>query len=318
LRIEFSPELLHEVRSTGTEAVRNFPLRWIPRLNRVVTQSTGLLFGIRHASEVRVLEARAGEHPDGLAPVGIFVCRERGEVFLTEDDLANFERHKGVLALVIAGGRAGFFVREADGSVQAIRSHEEFRMADAAVRAVPETTGAADLPAPIPRSWYAWKRAVACVVLLAVPAVALAYFEPRLPRLPISLTLREESGQLVIGWNASALKEGGRLEIRDGSDRTILPLRAHTSSATYGLRGGDIEVRLSTGTRTGGAQWEASRFITRMAVKPVHGTAAASSLLQDRISALTREAEDLRRSLVEREAQTKKLAANVDAATREP
>ena len=71
-----------------------------------------------------------------LGAGGHFICRARGEVFLTDDDLANLERHHGVLALVIAGGRAGFFVREPDGSVQAIRSHEEFRVADAATRPV--------------------------------------------------------------------------------------------------------------------------------------------------------------------------------------
>ena len=77
-----------------------------------------------------MLAARPDESngsPHGLAPLGIFVCRARGEVFLTDDDLANFERHRGVLALVVAGGLAGFFVRELDGSVQAIRSHEVFR-----------------------------------------------------------------------------------------------------------------------------------------------------------------------------------------------
>jgi len=40
--------------------------------------------------------------------------------------------------------------------------------------------------------------------LLAVPAGALAYLGPLLPRLPIALELREEAGQLVIGWNADA------------------------------------------------------------------------------------------------------------------
>jgi len=34
--------------------------------------------------------------------VGTFVCRERGEVFLTDDDLARFEKHQVAMALVIA------------------------------------------------------------------------------------------------------------------------------------------------------------------------------------------------------------------------
>ena len=86
---------------------------------------------------------------------------------------------------------------------------------------------------------------------------------PSLPRAPIALAIREEAGQLVIGWNAGALAEGSRLEIQDGSERTILMLPANASSATYGLQGDDVEVRLSTDTRMGGAHWEAARFVTK-------------------------------------------------------
>ena len=277
MRIEFPPELLHDVRLEGAQPERAFPLRWIPRFNRVVNQTSGLLFGVRHDDEVRVLAAAPTEttHPDGLAPVGTFVCRARGEVFLTDDDLANFEKHQGVLALVVAGGRAGFFVREPDGSVQAIRSHEEFKVADAASRPVPEGTAAADeLPAPAPRLWQAWKRVAACAGLLAIPAGAFAYLRPLLPSLPIALAIREEAGQLVIGWNAGALAEGSRLEIQDGSERTILMLPADTSSATYGPQGDDVEVRLSTDTRMGGAHWEAARFVDqRLPGRPTDSSA---------------------------------------------
>ena len=264
LRIEFPPELLHEVRQEGAQPERGLPLRWIPRFNRVVNQSSGLLFGVRREDEVRVLAARADEHPDGLTPVGTFVCRERGEVFLTDEDLACFEKHQGVLALVVAGGRAGFFVREPDGSVQAIRSHEEFKVADAATGPVSEGIAAADeFAAPAPRGWQSWKRVAACAGLLAVPAGAFAYLLPRLPSLPIALAVREEAGQLVIGWNARALEENSRLEIEDGSERTILMLPADTSSATYGLQGRDVEVRLSTDSPVGGAHWEAARFVNK-------------------------------------------------------
>jgi hypothetical protein len=309
LRIEFPPELLYEVRLEGAQPAR-FPLRWIPRFNRVVNQSSGLLFGVQHEDEVRVLTARAS---DGLAPVGTFVCRARGEVFLTDDDLANFEKHQGVLALVVAGGQAGFFVRQPDGSVQAIRSHEEFKVADAASRPVPERTAAHELPVPAPRWWQGWKRVMACAGLLAVPVGALAYLRPLLPSLPMVLSLREEAGQLVIGWNPGALTEGGRLEIRDGSERTILLLPADASSATYGPQGGDVEVRLSTDTRMGRTHWEQARFATKAPRKP-----SESSTLQDRIDALTLEAEELRQSLTSGQARTKELTTKLAAATREP
>ena len=319
LRIEFPPELLHDVRLEGAQPPRRLPLRWIPRLNRVVNQSSGLLFGVRHDDEVRVLTARADQSdstPGGLSPVGTFVCRERGEVFLTDDDLANFESHQGVLALVVAGGRAGFFVREPDGSVQAIRSHEEFKVADAASRPAVETNAAAELPTPARREWWqvrlAWKRVAACGAFLAVPAGAFAYLRPLLPHMPIALAIREEAGQLVIGWNAGSLAEGSRLEIQDGSERTILMLPAKASSATYGPQGDDVEVRLSTDTRIGGAHWEAARFETKAPRRPT-----PSSTLQDRIRTLTAEAEELRRSLAAGQARTKELGAKLAAATRE-
>ena len=317
LRIEFPPELLREVRQEGGEPSASLPRRWRPRFNRAVNQSSGLLFGVQHEDEVRVLAAR-GEHgdttPEGLAPVGTYVCRARGEVFLTDDDLANFEKHRGILALVVAGGQAGFFVREPDGSVQAIRSHEEFQVADAAARPVSRGTGAAfERPSPASHGWrqHIWKRAAAFAGLLAIPACGFAYFKPLLPQLPIALAIREESGQLRIGWNAGALTQGSRLEISDGSARTILMLAADTSSATYGLVGGDVEVRLSTGTRVGGAHWEAARFVSTAP----RGTIPASGPLQDQIGALTREAQNLRRSLADREARTKVLAARMEDLT---
>lgn len=319
LRIEFPAQLLHDVRLESAEPPRAFPLRWIPRLNRVVTQTRGLLFGIRREDEVRVLTARrevsdaADPKTAGLDPVGIFVCRERGEVFLTDDDLANFEEHRGALALVVAGGRAGFFVRQLDGSVQAIRSHEEFQVADAGSRlASAGSSVAAEAPAPAPRWRPVWKRIAGCAALLAVPVGAFAYLRPLLPHLPLALALREEAGQLVIGWSAGAVTEGGRLEIRDGSERTILMLPANTTSATYGLQGRDVAVLLSTDTRSGEAQWEESRFATKTPRR-----ASESSALRDRIGALTLEAQQLRKSLDDGRARTKQLEAEMAAAIRE-
>jgi hypothetical protein len=298
LRIEFRAELLDDVRRGGIR-----PSLFRPEIN----QSSGLLFGVRELDEVRILSQCSDEHD---APLGIFVCRTRGEVFLTDDDLANFEKHQVVLALVVAGGRAGFFVREADGSIQAIRSHEEFPVA--ALAASPAVAKRAkprpqlEQPIPAPDMWSARRRLAACAVVLAVPAGAFAYLRPLL-RLPIALALREESGQLVIGWNAGALMDGSRLEIRDGSERTLVMLPAHMSSATYGPQGDDVEVRLTTDTRVGGAHWEAARFISRASPR----SATNYSVVQDRISALKREALQLRRSLVERQTRTGELTAKM-------
>src|SRR5205085_4593497 len=180
-----------------------------------------------------------------------------------------------------------FFLREPDGSIQAIRSHEEFPVASLmpspAVAKKAKLRPGVEQPIPAPGIWPAWKRMTACAAVLAVPAGAFAYLRPML-RLPIALALREESGQLVIGWNASALMDGSRLEIRDGSERTLLMLPAHMSSATYGPQGSDVEIRLTTDTRAGGAHWEAARFISRVSPRPATNYRA----IQNRITALKR------------------------------
>jgi hypothetical protein len=316
LRIEFRPELLHAVRLEGCRISTSIPAQWTPPFKRTLNQSSGLLFGVRYQDEVRVLAVRGDEKdvaPEGLAPLGTFVCRARGEVFLTDDDLANFEKHRGVLALVVAGGQAGFFVRERDGSVQAIRSHEEFQVAAVTPQRAPVREAAAELPAPAPHWWPAWKRLAACAGLLAIPAGAFAV-RPLLPHLPIALAMHEEAGQLVIGWNAGTLMDGSRLEIRDGSERTVLLLPAHTSSATYGPKGSDVQVRLTSDTRVGGAHWEAARFIPRPSRRPPPSFGA----VRDRITALSREARTLRRSLVKRQARTGELMARMDELTATP
>ena len=92
-------------------------------------------------------------------------------------------------------------------------------------------------------------------------------------------------------------------------------LAADTSSATYGLQGSDVEVRLSTDTRMGGAHWEAARFIAR--ARPIGSgrTSSTPKTLQDRIGSLAHEAGKLRRSLAKGDERTKELAAKMDAMT---
>ena len=105
VRIEYAPALLQEVRAAGSE---------------------GILYGTAGRASIRLATARtpAPVRCDYHA-VGIYSVRKRGEVFLTEEDLDAFDCAKAAVALVVAGPRAGFFIREHDGSIQAIRSREE-------------------------------------------------------------------------------------------------------------------------------------------------------------------------------------------------
>ena len=62
LRIEFPQQLLHDIRKESAQPPRAAPLRWLPRFNRVVTQSSGLLFGVRHEDrELRNITYRVAD-----------------------------------------------------------------------------------------------------------------------------------------------------------------------------------------------------------------------------------------------------------------
>ena len=120
LRIEFPADLPRQIRAQA-----------------VSRDARGLLYGLRQGPEARILADRVWpDDSSALAPeleqdsqaalldaIGIFVYRSRGEVFLTEGDLRLFEKRKAQLALVAVGDRAGFFVKESDGSFRTLRSY---------------------------------------------------------------------------------------------------------------------------------------------------------------------------------------------------
>lgn len=215
LRIEIPEELLGELRSQPDSP-----------------DSSGSLYGLRCDREVRVLSAGPGKD---LEKVGIFVSRIRGEVFLTEADLDFFERENSGIALVVAGDRAGFFVREFDGSIQTVRSHEEFAVADP-----PATRAAAALfPAPPVRKWT-W--AAAALVALGLPVAALAYLRPVLPAPPLGLQAREESGELHISWNPG---QAAVLAIKDGGERIAVLVPPDEAKITYQPNSREIEIGLT-------------------------------------------------------------------------
>jgi len=248
VKIEFPPELLRDIRSETTQ-----------------DHDRGYLFGVRRGNDVRALAARRAPQADdpglsGMEPLGMYISRVRGEVFLTDSDLEQLERLDARIALVVAGDRAGFFVCEADGTVQAVRSHEEFWVADVSAR--PEAlkrapTTAAAGPHPWIPPMQPWKWAAAMLALVAGPLAGLGYLRPLLPQPPLHLTLRETNGQLVVEWDPQAAQAGGRLEIADRSGRNVLVVPPGSTSTTYAHHNGDVEIRLSTTGGTGTVLWKA-------------------------------------------------------------
>src|SRR5579862_1122551 len=112
LRIEFAAGLLDELKP-----------------DQAAVEITGVLYGEQHGRYVRV-ESSIADSDQAVKPVGIYVARPRGEVFLTESNLELFEQHGVPVALVIAGAKAGFFVRAADGAFESVRSYEEFAVVE--------------------------------------------------------------------------------------------------------------------------------------------------------------------------------------------
>src|ERR1700691_3708753 len=158
--IEYSLVVIEEIRHEVAEGFQ--------RLSRGGIEVGGILYGTREGRTVRVLAMRpiACEHArgpafllsdkdrvalneqlvrdkdepnlDGLISVGWFLSHTRSEIALTESDLeiySIFFPAPWQVSLVIRPGRggsmrAGFFVREADGTVRAERSYLEFNFPD--------------------------------------------------------------------------------------------------------------------------------------------------------------------------------------------
>jgi proteasome lid subunit RPN8/RPN11 len=271
--IEYSLVVIEEIRHEVAEGFQ--------RLSRGGMEVGGVLYGTRDGRTVTVLAMRPmacehargpafllsdqdrsilaeqleheGEDPrlEGLTCVGWFLSHTRSEILLSDSDLEIFRDCFGApwqVTLVIRPGRggsmrAGFFVREADGTVKSESSYLEFnfpdrlagvldrsprverhaperrslgghaRAAEAAApvpfrRESPQSMpslgpGPQLLPAPPPRSKWPWLVAWAVVVL------ALAFFGVRAfvlsPRTdPIALSVLEHDGQLQIQWNHTA------------------------------------------------------------------------------------------------------------------
>lgn len=199
--MEFSTDLLREVRAAG-----------------VTVDAFGTLYGVRSGKTVRVVSTRG---QTGLSAIGVFASRVRGEVFLTEDDLERFETAGASAALVIAGERCGFFVRDAGGALETVRSYEEFFIQAAASPAVKQ------------RRWT-WASTFALLPLLA-------FAIPHRPAPPLELRLQERAGQLRISWNRQSRDP---LTILDGGSLITVDVKPDQFGMTYARRSGDVLVKL--------------------------------------------------------------------------
>jgi len=214
-----------------------FPDALLSGLGR--SETSGFLYGIRRETEARIaaLHKPAGE---GQEKIGLFFSRIRGEVFLTEENLEQLDRLKLDIALVVAGQRAGFFVRERDGSIQSVRSHEEFSISRARLRA----------SAPRKRALPRRRLLAAGFAGLALPLAALTVSPRR--EAPKTLEVHDIGGQLRISWSPP---QDALLTIQDGARRISLPVSMDQSTITYVPQASEINVNLlSAGNAQSGTQ----------------------------------------------------------------
>jgi len=209
LRVEYPEELLSHLQ---------------PDPARIET--VGLLYGSRSASAVRLTAtsptAEAGD------VVGIYVLRTHGEVFLSEANTALFEQSHAAVGLVVAGNKAGFFVRAIDGSLQSVRSFEEFYVPRAGPRCGSTLRNQ-------------WALTAALLLAALLPLIAVVWFQPAGSPRRAGLSIRQDGDQLLISWRSG---RAGLLEISDGGHRTSARILPQQSAATYMRRYGDVKVTL--------------------------------------------------------------------------
>lgn len=268
ITVEYSVVVLEEIRAQVSQGLMKF--------SRGGMEVGGLLYGSRDGNQLRIeairaihcdhsngpsfvlssedrakLDAQLAEHIQdshlqSLQLLGWFVSHTRAELAMTASDLeifATYLKEPWQVTLVVRPGRssqlrAGFFVRESDGSVKSDQSRQEFAFPDrlAAVmealpraerqernllraslpplpsppptqptrhQASPPQTMFEPMPYPSPspeRKKWPWLVAgLAVVAILAF--VGLRYFWQPAPPESLGLQVTEREGELQIIWN---------------------------------------------------------------------------------------------------------------------
>jgi len=312
-RIEWSPPVLEEIRAAAMDAFFSLP--------HGGAEIGGILLGTRAGGCVRILAARplecehalgptftlsAKDHarlaalledgcPDlraqGWEPVGWYHSHTRSEILLSAQDVEIHNRYfpdPWHVALVVRPHamrpmRAGFFFRQADGSIHAGASYSEFHLQPATPtpsaappepspeRAPPETGPAAT---PLPRRNRWWLLWVAIAVGMAAGVCGLkidwtrAFAAERVPS--VSLMAYDLDGQLQIRWDWAAepirSAESGTLEIADGATHTVVALekqRLRSGTVSYARSGARVDVTLALRQPGGKVSEEYTSFLGR-------------------------------------------------------
>jgi proteasome lid subunit RPN8/RPN11 len=203
--------------------------------------------------------------------------------------------------------RRGPSLRRADPVEPLVR--ERFERREMPVREVvphPDEASPVLPPFPAPQLVAAkptrrkWLWLVGWALLLVITALlGLRWWMETSAPEPISLSVLEHDGQLLISWNPSARPlidaVSGSLEIIDGSQSQTVQLRPQelaTGKFTYLRKTGDVEVRMTVQNASGAKTQEASRYLGRPPETPQGSQELAD--LQKRRAQLEAEVQRLR------------------------
>jgi len=374
VRIEYSDAVMDQIRMAAVDGYHLVPHGGV--------ETGGILFGTHQKNLVRILAWRpltceyskgpsfvlsekdeAGlkeatqswrDDPElaGLEPAGWYHSHTRSEIFLSDLDLDLFQRffpQPWQVALVLrptsfAATRAGFFFREADGSIRAESSYCEFSLsvpraaeepaAERASAQASEGPPAADTPpvsraAPAPaepealatgtRRRASWKWYGASLLLIA--AAGFGIWNLNLPAQRLSLSATDTGGQLHIVWDRAAgpvrRAVRGSIEIQDHGARTevkLTPADLRSGSIAYARQSGDVVVRLTVEPQGGPAVQEVTRFLEPGGIRtspavPVPAPPPPDPAKQE----LEREAEAMRTRIEQQKTELSKLEQIVGA-----
>jgi len=340
--IEWSAAVMEEIRAAAMEALFSVP--------HGGAEIGGVLWGTRSGGRVRILAARplecehalgptfalsAKDHArlaesladgrEGWEPVGWYHSHTRSEIFLSAKDMEIYDRYfpdSWHVALVVRPHgmqpmRAGFFFREANGSVHAASTYSEFLLqpvgqvgqaVSPAIASGVGQVGQAVSPAvrPTPpkhsRAWLWW-----AAIILGIAAGLFVFKSGILkkdwtrafaadPSSSFALMAYDLNGQLQIHWDWTAVPirsaEAGTLEIMDGTARTVVALdkrRLRGGTISYVRTGARVDVRLSLRQPDGKVSEEFTSFLGQ-AGQPDTSQASLRRDLQDQ-AARTRELE---------------------------
>ena len=313
-RIEYSTAVLDQIREIAVDGYHRLP--------RGGVETGGILFGTHEESVVRIMawreivceyakgpsfllsakdeaavaEALQSWRDDaelaGMEPIGWSRAHTRSEILLSDADLAFFDKffpQPWQVGLIVhpasfAPTRAGFFFREADGSIRAQSSYLEFILAPVAAARAPQP--AADAPesplaappelrpvlgtAPQARargSRGIWKWYAVGLAAMAIAALGVWLLKPSHAGLTLSATDLGRQ-QLRIAWDAAAGPIGqarsGLIEIDDHGVRTrvnLTPTDLRSGRLFYERQSGNVAIWLTVNVPGNPPVVEVTRFL---------------------------------------------------------